>query len=150
MDAAPPHCCCCCSMTEYQAHVSRIYVFLHLWWRFYSVINPCMPCMHACTCVCVCMCVMGPRSGNLVDSGASRLSPCQMQQILFQYQAPAGVIWKHGRSTYISSEVHFCAVSSKCKVNWLWSFGGRIYSKLDNVFHVSYCMRITFLKKINK
>lgn len=37
------------------------------------------------------VCEMVPRSGNLVESGMSRLSSCQMQQILFQYPGfPAG------------------------------------------------------------
>lgn len=117
------------------AHVSRIYVFLHLWWRFYSVINPCMQR------VCVCVCVMEPHSGNLVESGTSRLSSCQMQQILFQYRA--WVFRKHSHIHQHQPVYHFCSIHSKCKVNW-FSSSRAIYTVYQAIFHTTYTIWMTF------
>lgn len=93
----------------------------------------------------------GPRSGNLVDSGASRLSPCQMQQILFQYQAPGGGgVYLETRPIHIH-QLRGSFLCSQFKMQSEIDRGssrGRIFSKLDNVFHVSCCARIAFLKKL--
>lgn len=121
------------------ARASRIYVFLHLMKVLfghksaYAVWTP----------KCVCRCVMEPCSGNLVESGTSRLSPCQMQQILFQYQA--WVIWKHSQCTYINSEANsFLFSAFKMQSELIQKLGSHISGILDNMFQTRHCIWATF------
>ena len=135
MEAAPPTCSWCsmkvCEATSTREKDLRIpasvmkVLFCH---KSLYVVH-----------VCVCVCVMEPRSGNLVESGASRLSPCRMQQILFQYQA--WVIWKHSQSTYISSGTSsFVFNQFKMQSELIQGLRSHIYSLLDDIFHASNCL----------
>lgn len=80
-----------------------------------------------------CVCVMEPHSGNLVESGTSRFSPCQMQQVLF-FIYQAWVIWKHSQFTYISVEASSSFLFGQFKMQsaLIQKLSSSIYSILDN------------------
>ena len=136
MDTGTSSACSSTLCTRPWAHVSWIYVSLHLWWRFYFLINPCTRFF------CVCVRVMRPRSGNLVESGTSRLSLCQMQQIPFQYQAgkTQPIRTQRFRGRFITS------VPSVQSGKWIDSEpkSRSIYRFYYTILHAIYSRRIWF------